>query len=262
MKRLVIIFLLIVVSTCGILTYYAYQYYAPPHLRPSFQMGNNQQTDTIRIAYIGDSWAFLHYEHPCIISKMIEDSLHIPAKVYSYGICGLTSRGIYKNIFDNDDFRHFFQTYRFNYCFISAGINDTYRKISISYYKKSMDGIIQLLLDNHIHPIIMEVPDYNIQKAYENQTSSKKALRQLSMIINNCPLDCKQRFRDALDELVKEKGYNNDISIIRYKSWNDNLEQDFKDLYVNDGMHLNEVGYVKLDSIIANTILKLYINSK
>lgn len=262
MKRLVLFFLLIVVWICGLLTYYAFEYYAPPPFRPSFQMDNNQQTDTIRIAYIGDSWAFLHHEHPCIISKMIEDSLHIPAKVYSYGICGLTSKGLYNNIYDNGGFHHFLLERPYNYCFISAGINDSYRKMSTSYYKRSMDGIIRQLLDNQVHPIIMEIPDYNIQKAYENQTSSKKALRQLSMTINSCPLDCKQQFRDALDELIKKKGYNDDVSIIRYKSWNDHSEQDLKDLYVNDGMHLNEAGYAKLDSIIAGKIIHLKKNSE
>lgn len=76
------------------------------------------------------------------------------------------------------------------------------------------------------------------------------------MMINGCSLDCKQSFRDALDELIKEKGYNDTVSIIHYKSWNANGNKDLKDLYVNDGMHLNETGYAKLDSIIANTIIQ------
>ena len=255
MKRLLILFLLIIVSICGILTYYAYLYYAPPQLRESFQLSDNQQTDTLRIAYIGDSWAFLHRDHSCLISKMIEDSLHTPVKVDSYGICGHTSKEIYQNIFDNNDFKQFLQKQTYKYCFISAGINDSYKKMSASYYKKSIEGIIQLLLDNHIYPIVMEIPDYDIKLAYERQTLSKKALRRFSMIINGCPLDCKQLLRDALDELIKEKEYNNRVSIIRYMSWNANGDKDLKDLYVSDGMHLNEAGYAKLDSIISSTII-------
>lgn len=128
-----------------------------------------------------------------------------------------------------------------------------------SYYKKSMEGIIQLSLDNHIHPIIMEIPDYDIKLAYERQAPSRIAIRKISMIINNCPLDCKQLFRDALDELNKEKEYNNKVSIIRYKTWNANGKKDLNNLYVSDGMHLNENGYAKLDSMIANTIIQLNI---
>ena len=255
MKRILILFLLIIVSICGVLSYYAYHYYASPQLRKSFQMSDNQQTDTLRIAYIGDSWAFLHHDHSCLISKMIEDSIHTPVKVHSYGICGLTSKEIYQNMFDNDDFKQFLQKRTYNYCFISAGINDSYKKMSASYYKKSIEGIIQLLLDNHIYPIVMEIPDYDIKLAYERQTLCKKALRRLSMTINRCQLDCKQMLRDALNELIKEKGYNNRVSIIRYKAWNANGDKDLKDLYVSDGMHLNETGYAKLDSIIASTII-------
>jgi lysophospholipase L1-like esterase len=78
------------------------------------------------------------------------------------------------------------------------------------------------------------------------------------MLINHTKLDCKQDFRDALDELINEKGYNDKISVIRYKSWNNDYENDLNRLYLNDGMHLNEKGYLVLDSMIAKTISHHY----
>ena len=78
------------------------------------------------------------------------------------------------------------------------------------------------------------------------------------MLINHTKLDCKQDFRDALDELINEKGYNDKISVIRYKSWNNDYENDLNRLYLNDGMHLNEKGYLVLDSMIAKTISLFY----
>ena len=146
----------------------------------------------------------------------------------------------------------------YDYCYISAGINDTYKKMSKAYYKKSMDCIIRFLLTNQIHPIIQEIPDYNINKTYENQKPYKKFIRQLSMLINHTKLDCKQDFRDALDELINEKRYNDKISVIRYKSWNNDYENDLNILYLNDGMHLNEKGYLVLDSMIAKKIYLFY----
>ena len=74
------------------------------------------------------------------------------------------------------------------------------------------------------------------------------------MLINHTKLDCKQDFRDVLDELINEKGYNDKISVIRYKSWNKEYENDLKRLYLDDGMHLNEEGYEVLDSMIAETV--------
>ena len=261
MKRVFTIFLISITGICSVLSYYAYHYYAPPKLRRSFQTSDNKQTDTLRIAFIGDSWAFYHREHTCLIAKDIENDLHIPVSVHSYGICGNTSKEIYQNMYENNDFKIFLQKFPYDYCIVSAGINDTYRKLSTTYYEISMEGIIQLLIDNHIHPIIIEIPNYDINLAYERQTFSRKVLRRLSMIINNCPLDCKQKFRDALDELIKEKGYNDTVSIIHYKSWNANGNKDLKDLYVNDGMHLNKIGYTKLDSAIAKAIIQLNDNS-
>lgn len=79
-------------------------------------------------------------------------------------------------------------------------------------------------------------------------------LRDVSMFINNTTVDCKQIYRDALNELINQKGYQNKVSIIRYESWNSNYNKDLQQLYLGDGMHLNSVGYAKLDSIISHVI--------
>ena len=144
----------------------------------------------------------------------------------------------------------------YDYCFISAGINDTHKKMSTSYYKISMDCIIQFLLTNHIHPIILEIPDYNIIKIFDDLEFKKLRIRKFSMIINKTPLDCKQLFRDALDELIVEKGYQNKVSIVRYKSWNNDYANDLKNYYIEDQLHLNYKGYERLDSMIAKIIIE------
>ncbi len=257
MKRIIWSLIFIAVCICISLAYKMYKYYAPPQIREPYQM-NSTEDDILRIAYIGDSWAFFHKENNSIIEQILCDSLHRPVMVHSFGICGLTSKEIYESMHEDNEFRDFLEQHKYDYCFISAGINDTYKKMSISYYQNSIDGIIKLLLANQIRPIIMEIPDYDIQKAYKWQTADKKALRRLSMFINNTPLDCKQLFRDALDELIQEKGYADKVSTIRYQSWNNEYLNDLNTLYLRDGMHLNEEGYAKLDSVIAHTIIALH----
>lgn len=239
---------------CGV-AYSFYNYYAPPKLRQPY-LTNATKEDTLRIAFIGDSWAFMHENHECMIPRLLQDSLHRPVKVHSYGISGLTSKEIYENILDNSDFKQFFSKRRYGFCYVSAGINDTYKKMSTSYYQQSMDGIIQFLLFNHIHPIIQEIPDYDIYMSFERQTISKKLLRSLSMIINNTPLDCKQLFRDALKDMIHEKNYEDKVSIIKYKSWNGNGKNDLNHIYRSDRMHLNGTGYDALDIAIAKEIQK------
>lgn len=256
-KRLIIP-LILLACIFTIIYYGEYHYYAPPQLRKPYQLTNHND-DTIRIAYIGDSWAFMHKDHKCQIPKLLSNTPHYPVNVHSYGICGLTSKEIYENMFENNDFKHFLQKRNYDFCFISAGINDTYKKMSTTYYQKSMDGIIQFLLANNIRPIIMEIPDYNIQDCFDRQKTSRKALRRLSMFVNSTPLDCKQSFRNALNELIRERDYQGHVSIIRYKSWNNDYEYDLKHLYIGDGLHLNEQGYAKLDGVIAKEIISLII---
>ena len=238
------------------LAYSFHRYYAPPRIKQPYQI-NATPDDTLRIAYIGDSWAFMHKDHACKIATILEDSIHKPVKVHSYGVCGLTSKEIYENMFDNSELKLFLTKRRYQYCYISAGINDTYKKMSTSYYQQSMDGIIRLLLFNHIHPILQEIPDYDIHMSFKRQEPSRILLRRLSMIINNTPLDCKQRFRDALEEMIRKKGYLNKVSIIRYESWDNDYYNDLSQQYLNDGLHLNEQGYSELDSVIAKEIISL-----
>ena len=254
MKRIWIILIALIIGSSIICTFIAYHYYALPQFRQIYQT-NATPDDTLRIAFIGDSWAFMHKDHDCVIAQMLQDSIHRPVKVHSYGVCGLTSKEIYENIFYNNDFKHFLSKRRYEFCYVSAGINDTYKKMSTSYYQQSMDGIIQFLLSNHIHPIIQETPDYDINMSFEKQKTSRKLLRRLSMMINNTPLDCKHLFRDALDELIHEKNYADKVSIIRYKTWNGNSDKDLENLYRSDRLHLNDNGYAVLDSVITKEIL-------
>lgn len=258
MKYKLIILLVAFITICFFMGIKLHSYYASTQQRPPYHTTLHHD-DTIRIAYIGDSWAFGHQFHQCKIKELLENKLNRPIVVSSYGISGLTSKVIYHALFELDSLKHFIQK-GYDYCFISAGINDSYKKMSISYYKESMDCIIQFMLANHIHPIIQEIPDYNIQKAYKNQLVKKKIIRRISMFINDTDLDCKQQFRDALDKLIQAKGYQDKVTIIRYKSWNNSYENDLKELYIEDQMHLNDKGYAALDSVIANEIIAHFSN--
>lgn len=236
------------------------QYYAPPTQREPYKLLHND--DTIRIAYIGDSWACFHQNHQCLIPKIIEGKCQQPTKVYSCGLSGMTSKSIYEALFQEGELRLFMQSRGYDYCIISAGLNDTNAKVSLKYYQKSMDYLIQFMLANHIHPIIIEIPDYDIEKAFRWRPTYKILLGQLSMKINKVPLDCKQMFRDALIELIHKKNYQDKTSVIPYKWWNNNYSEDLRNLYIIDGVHLNDYGNEVLDSIIAKVIInKLYKRS-
>lgn len=232
-------------------------YFSPAKERIIYKTAQHHD-DTLRIAYIGDSWAFGHLHfHSCQIPTLLENKLHRPIKVESYGIGGLTSKEIYHALFEIDCFRQFMEK-GYDFCFISAGINDTYKKMSAAYYKTSMDCIIQFMFANDIRPIILEIPDYDIDRAYNMQRANRKLLRRASMLITDTKMDCKQDFRNALHELIQEKGYQDKVDVIHFKEWNNNYQNDLRTYYIADGMHLNQEGYLRLDSIIVRHILNRF----
>lgn len=249
MKRWLIILPLAIFSLCCIAIGYAfYNYYTPPTERKAYIIPHHND-DTLRVAYIGDSWAAMHKEHECILAQIIEDSIHRPVKVSSFGIHGKTSKAIYEYLFENQGL-HQFMMQGYDYCVISAGINDTYKKMSTDYYKKSMDYMIRFLLTNHIHPIILDIPDYDIVKAYERQNAARKILRRISLFLTGSQINCKQTFRNTLSDLINDNNEGH-ISILKYQEWNSNYQNDLKSYYLSDGMHLNKKGYARLDSCIA-----------
>jgi len=259
MKHGQIILFIIFTTICMVLCYALYKYYKSPEVREFYKIPTHYD-DTIRIAYIGDSWAAMHKKHECIIAKMIEDSVHRTVIVSSFGIHGKTSKEIYESLFDNKEMRNFIMQ-GYDFCFISAGINDTYKKMSVTYYKTSINHIIRFMRTNHIHPIILDIPDYDINNAYEQQQLTRKVLRKVSMLITGSRLDCKQDFRNTLSELINDEKYSNQISIINYQEWNNDYPNNLKSYYLDDGMHLNQIGYKKLDSCIAQHIIQQYIKA-
>ena len=96
------------------------------------------------------------------------------------------------------------------------------------------------------------IPD--IMKAYNLQRTERKLLRRISMSITGTQMDCKQDFRNALRDLIRENNYHYQVDVIDYKEWNNNMEEDLKQFYNSDGLHLNQKGYMKLDSVIAKHI--------
>jgi len=256
MKKVILfIILFIIVFGLSDIAKKVYKYYYPINPMRAYQTARHED-DTFRIAYIGDSWAYMHQQQEeCLIPQIIEEQTHQPAKVYSYGLGGRTSKEIYEALFADNHLREMMFEKGADYCFISAGINDVNKKLSIKYYQESVDNIIRFMLTNKIRPIILEIPDFDVHKAYRGLKASSKLLRKISMTANGVPMDCKQIYRNALETLIKEKGYQHKVSILRYKTWNNDYPYDQQRLYLKDGVHLNDYGYTVLDSVIAKEII-------
>lgn len=209
---------------------------------------NTIHDDTIRIAYIGDSWAFLHSKHKCIIDSLIIDKLGLQTQVRSAGVSGMTSKEIYESLFVNDSIRNIIK-WGPRYCFVVAGINDTDLKLGRSFYCENISLIIDFLMDNNITPIILEIPHFDIQKSFQRRYKKQQLLRLVSMIITFSKVDCIDSYRYSFE--IGMSKFQGRIIYIKEQEWNPGGYKDSRGLYQQDMMHLNDKGYAILDSCIA-----------
>ncbi len=228
-------------------------YYSPAHRLEGLDIQVHDD-DTIRIAYIGDSWAYGHKNMRCIIDSLLSNAIGLTVKVRTAGISGLTSKNIYYGLYKNDSMRSAIE-WGPDFCFVVAGINDSDRKIGVNYYKENMRLIIELLLVHHITPIILEIPSYNIRYSYERRNRMVKLKYLVSMLLTLSDMDCIDEYRKAYNELIEEQGWYDKVITIRTSDWNSNGYKDDRNLYDEGQMHLNSIGYLVLDSCIANKIV-------
>ena len=217
--------------------------------------------DTLRIAFIGDSWAFYHQEHPCQICRILSDSIHKPVSIMSTGIPGATSKTIYAEFATDTPIQKVLKNGP-DYCIISAGINDSNLKLGCDFYQQHVRLMVDFLLRNEIVPVIIEIPDYNIKKVYSESSLMQKIRRHFSMAVTGSSLDCRNENRQALNYIIEQNNYTNKIIILKERQWNPTGYKDMRHIYKKDGIHLNYKGYELLDSYIILSIIKDYHHKK
>lgn len=258
MNRRIVLIICVVIVILGFIIIKSTPYFSPAVKQEGLKVARHTD-DTIRIAYIGDSWAEGHKAVDCEIDSLVGMATGRSVNVKTVGISGLTSKNIYYGIFRNDSFKDVIE-WGPDYCFVLAGINDSDRKMGKYYYKENMRLIIELLLDNNIVPIVLEIPSYDIKFSFERRNRQTKVLYLLSMLVTWSKMDCIEDYRNAYWKLIDEKKWNKHVISIRHDEWNPNGYMDSRKLYDEGRMHLNEKGYHVLDSCIASKIINRIAN--
>ena len=261
MRKYIVIIFLLLFSIVAFVCYYTFNpCYRPADKQTGLSVLHNND-DTIRVAYIGDSWAYFHIDKKCVIDSMIHVRVGKPVLIRYAGVGGLISKEIYNSIFKNKDIRSVIE-WGPDFCFVSAGINDSNRKTGSDNYKENMRLLISLLLDNHITPVILEIPYYDIDYIFWKMplVSMLRSIR--SMLWTQSPINCIDSYSIAYNDLVEEQQWQDDVITIRRSYWNPNGYEGQKELYSSDRMHLNQDGYFVLDSCIASQIVEFLINCR
>ena len=179
----------------------------------------------------------------------------------SAGILGATSKTIYAKFSTDTPIQKLLKNGP-DYCIVSAGINDSNLKLGCDFYQHHIRLMIDFLLRNEIVPIIIEIPDYNIEKVYSESSLMQKIRRHFSMAVTGSSLDCRNENHQALNRMIEQNDYSNKIIIIRERHWNPSGYMDSRHIYKEDGIHINNKGYEILDSCIIQSILKDYHHKK
>lgn len=253
MKRLILFFSIIL--TIVVISFVAlriYPYYQHAAKRTMVFRHKRSSNDTLKIIFIGDSWAAYHHNYDKMLETMLcQDSINV--RLLSHGNVGAKSKEIYNRMFTSTKSILDLQP---DYCILSVGINDAVAKMGKDYYTHHYLLIVDLLINAGIKPVVIEIPDINYHAIAKREHWFMKLRHYVSALITGSEMYGFQSYREALKKAFTEKKIIDDIVYIKSNSWNPGGYRDPQQLYLDDQTHLNAIGYQKLDSCIASEILR------
>lgn len=205
----------------------------------------------LKIGIIGDSWAVNANRY--LFGKYI-DSLYNLENIksntfYIYGLNGSKSKDIYQNLIDNQLINQ--HKMKFDYCIVFAGINDLHGQYGAEFYSYHIKQIINYLLNRHITPIIIEIPNFDILEQYKLYPLWKFTLYKLLSLYTSGNIHANniQKYRSSFENIINNKNINNSIIYIK----TDSIFMGKNDLFT-DYMHINHFAYKELGNLIKKEI--------
>jgi len=245
-----VFFFVVLLLLCSLRLQKRYQYAETHDL--IMTKGETSRNDSLKVLFIGDSWAYLHQNYDSQFCSMIIKK-GFPCRVISKGYSGANSKEIYQHMYtscmplliDNP-----------TYCVIIVGINDAVAKLGKDFYSYHYILILQQLLRMGIKPVVLEIPDVNYRAVADRESPIMRLHHCLSSFLTDSELYGFNSYRENLKKSIVEAGINRRIVYVKSDSWNTGGYKDSDSLFLPDEVHLNALGYYKLDSCIASIIIK------
>lgn len=262
MLHKIVLFLVLCLLLLGV----AYGYYynrwkrlwsvtAPAH----FYSVPHVDDDTLRVIMIGDSWAGIHSElqMDSFLSSKIEQKIQRPVSMMSKGKGGEKSKGIYQLMFQTGDYGTKQLLIKgADYCIILAGINDAAANLGTRQYCSHYHMILDFLLANHIRPVIVEIPDVNIWTIYGCKPKKDLLVDFVRSIMTGCKMYNYHEYREELYAMLQKERLMDRVVYVSMYGWNGEDDKLNPILSMSDRIHLNRMGYEKLDVSIATAIAR------
>ena len=174
----------------------------------------------------------------------------------SKGRGGEKSRGIYQLIFEENGMgtKTLLESGA-DYCVLFAGINDAAANLGKKQFVYHMKLIVDFLLANDIRPIIIEIPDVDIWNVYSGKPFKDLIVDYIRSLMTQSGIYNYPEYREALKSMLKGCGLIDSVIYVKMSGWNGDSAIN-KCLFLDDQIHLNHQGYLRLDSCIIDAILK------
>ena len=259
-------------AVAAVVTYVGWKwrpFYVPPTPVSSYEVKHHQD-DSLRVIMIGDSWVYFHetLRRDSTFENELKRVLHSKkVKVTAKGKAGATSGEIYQRMSAECtwemDYDLIYCTQPVieagaDYCVISAGINDARQRRGKVYYVGSYLRIIRLLLSYGIRPVVMEIPDVDIDEAFDGNTLYYRLKARLCMGILKTELYGVEDYRRTMKDSLVSTHLMDSVVYVSAASWNPEGWKDRRNIYTDDHFHLNLPGYALLDSTFAAEIVRDY----
>jgi lysophospholipase L1-like esterase len=218
----------------------------------------NYQDDTLRVVMLGDSWVGMRTDTlNCLFKKTLSDYLDRPVILKSKGKGGEKSRGIYRLMFEEDSLgtKPLLESGA-DYCVVFAGINDAAANLGKKQYIHHMKLIIKLLLANYIRPILIEIPDVDIWNIYGEKPIKDLVVDFVRSVMTGSGMYHFPEYRETLRLMLKDSQLLDSVIFVPMNGWNGRNSAPNEKLFLDDHIHLNHQGYLKLDSCVMKAIIR------
>lgn len=213
--------------------------------------------DTLRVVMIGDSWAGMHREGglDTLLQHCLEEAQSRPVQVVSNGKGGAVSRVVYQLMSERgDDGTRKILENGPDYCIISVGINDAAKCLGPQQFVVHYRLIVDQLLQMGICPVVLEMPDVDLRHAYKGKPLRHRLGEYLKMWMVDCRPYTFAPYREKLKTMLLKQGWKERVVYVSAGEWNNQSVVMTPGLFLPDRIHLNTVGYARLDSCIAVAI--------
>ena len=214
--------------------------------------------DTLRIVMIGDSWVGMRTDTiNNLFQKRLSTISSRPVMFKSKGKGGEKSRGIYQLMFEEDSLgTKSLLTSGVDYCVVIAGINDAAANLGKRQFTHHMKLILDFLLNNCVRPILIEIPNVNIWNIYGVKPFKDIVADFARSLMSRCGMYHFPEYRDAMRLMLEENQLIGPVIYVPMNAWNGKNSDLNKRLFLEDQIHLNLQGYLKLDSCIMDAIIQ------